>query len=181
MKYFLHHDESGIIIGAPYCDAVHGKTVPVYNTEPITMQVPKVDDKGNAVLDEEGKPIMDTVIKAVGTVQTGTTLDLSAIPTPYAEITTEEHDDWMQHQGTRKVDVATGKLVEYTPDPVVPTTEEKIAALDAEYQTQFTTLAQALGLATLDGNQTNIDSIKADYAALKAEYQAKREVISNGK
>lgn len=62
----------------------------------------------------------------------------------------------------------------------VPTTEEKIADLDTEYQAQFSSLAQALGLATLDGNQANIDSIKADYTALKAEYQTKKEAIVNG-
>lgn len=54
-----------------------------------------------------------------------------------------------------------------------PTKEEKLAALDAVYQPQFTALAQALGLATLDANQSVIDGVKADYAALKAEYQAK--------
>ena len=52
-----------------------------------------------------------------------------------------------------------------------------IAALDAVYQPQFTALAQALGLATLDANQTVIDGVKADYAALKDEYQAKVKEI----
>ena len=58
-----------------------------------------------------------------------------------------------------------------------PTKEEKLAALDAVYQPQFVTLAQALGLATLDANQTVIDGVKADYAALKSEYQAKVKEI----
>ena len=52
-----------------------------------------------------------------------------------------------------------------------------IAALDAEYQLQFTKLAQALGMATLDGNQAAITGIKEDYAALKAEYTEKMEVL----
>ena len=60
----------------------------------------------------------------------------------------------------------------------VPTIEEKVAALDAEYQPQFASLAQSLGLATLDGNQAVQDEIKADYAALKEEYQTKREAIA---
>lgn len=58
-----------------------------------------------------------------------------------------------------------------------PTKEEKFAALDAEYQPQFAELAQSLGLATLDANQTAIDGVKADYAALKAEYQSKVKEI----
>lgn len=71
------------------------------------------------------------------------------------------------------------------PDNWIPpqppkTTEELLYTLDAEYQPQFTELAQALGLATLSGNQTVIDSIKEDYTALKAEYDEKREVITSG-
>ncbi|MBU2701698.1 hypothetical protein Ga0466249_002817 [Sporomusaceae bacterium BoRhaA] len=180
MRYFLHYNQSGLIIGAPYCDLVHGKPMSVYNTEPITTQTPEFDDKGNAVVGDDGKPSMKTVTQAIGTVQTGTTIDLSAIPAPYAEITEAEHDDWMQNQATRKVDVTTKKLIEYTPPAVVLTATEKIAALDAEYQPQFSALAQSLGLATLDGNQTVIDGIKSDYTALKTEYNAKREAIANG-
>ena len=60
---------------------------------------------------------------------------------------------------------------------IEPTKEKKLAALDAVYQPQFVALAQALGLATLDANQTVIDGVKADYAALKAEYQAKVKEI----
>jgi hypothetical protein len=181
MNYYLHYDEStGAIIGAPYCDLVHGKEVPVYNKEPIVTQTPEVDDKGDPVLDSEGKQVMKNVTQAAGTVQTGTTIDLSAIPMPNIELTEAEHDDWMQHQATRKVDVTTKKLVEYTPLAVVLTAAEKIAALDAEYQPQFFALAQSLGLATLDGNQTVIDGIKSDYAALKDTYNTKREALANG-
>lgn len=70
------------------------------------------------------------------------------------------------------------------PTPPELTAAEKqaqdIAALDAEYEPQFAALAQSLGLATLDGNQIVIDGIKSDYAALKAEYQTKREAIMLG-
>ncbi len=59
-------------------------------------------------------------------------------------------------------------------------TGEKLSELDTEYQPQFLDLAQALGLATLSGNQTTIDGIKKDYASLKAEYDTKREAITNG-
>ena len=52
-----------------------------------------------------------------------------------------------------------------------------IAALDAAYQPQFIALAQSLGVANLDGNEAVIAGIKEDYAALKAEYQAKAKEI----
>lgn len=99
------------------------------------------------------------------------------IPEPHIEIDETAHQDCMNHQGLRKVDIKTKKIVEYVPEITEPTKEEKVAALDAVYQPQFVALAQALGLATLDANQTVIDGVKADYAALKAEYQAKVKEI----
>lgn len=75
-----------------------------------------------------------------------------------------------------------GKPVEIP--PYVPTADEikqqQLDALDAEYQPQFVALSQALGMATLAENTDLIASIKADYTALKAEYDGKREVITNG-
>lgn len=99
------------------------------------------------------------------------------IPTPNIPITTEQHADFFARgQRHRVID---GKWT-YVEPPALTTEElqkQKLAALDAEYQSQFATLAQSLGLATLDGNQTVADSIKADYATLKTEYQKKRQVI----
>lgn len=98
--YYLHYNkQTGLIIGAPYHSAVHGKEVPLYNTEPITTQ----DAEGNKITQE------------IGTVQTGTSLDLSAIPTPYITLTTAEHADWFNNQDRRKVDVEKLKLIEYEP------------------------------------------------------------------
>ncbi|MDF2636114.1 MAG: hypothetical protein K0R78_2988 [Pelosinus sp.] len=112
--YYLHYDETtGLIIGAPYHSAIHGKEVPVYNTEPIITEIPEVDESGNNVIGEDDLPIMKTITQEIGTVQTGTVLDLSAIPTPYIAITEAEHVDWMQNQATRKIDIETKKLVEY--------------------------------------------------------------------
>jgi len=67
---------------------------------------------------------------------------------------------------------------DFIPPALESTKTEKMAALDAAYQPQFTELAQALGMASLDGNQTAIDGIKADYATLKAEYTAKMGALS---
>ncbi len=73
--------------------------------------------------------------------------------------------------------VVENKEPDPTPEQVK---QQKISALDGEYRPQFTALADSLGLATLDGNQTVIDEIKANYATLKAEYQTKLEAINNG-
>ena len=104
-------------------------------------------------------------------------ISYASIPEPYVEIDESTHQDCINHQGLRKVDLATQKIVEYVPEIVEPTREEKLAALDAVYQPQFVILAQALGLATLDANQTVVDGVKADYAALKTEYQSKIKEI----
>ena len=161
MSYYLHYDAGTGAIVSPYHSAVHGKEIPIYNTELIN------DDEGNMIND-------------IGTVQIGVTLDLSAIPTPYIAITDAEHDEWMQNQSTRKIDIETKKLVEHTPP--TPSAEailaQRIVTLDAEYQPQFAELSSALGMATLAGNNDLIISIKTDYMSLKAEYDTKRGEIN---
>lgn len=102
--YYLHYNITTGAIIAPYCDLVHGKQVTVYNTDPLVTK----DGEGNEVVNDPG------------TVPIGTTLDLSAIPEPYTKITDAEHDDWMQNQSTRKIEVETKKLVEYMPPEPAP-------------------------------------------------------------
>ena len=103
-----------------------------------------------------------------------------SIPEPHIEIDKTAHQDCMNHQGLRKVDIATQKIVEYVPEIAEPTKDEKVAALDAVYQPQFTALAQGVGLATLDGNEATLANIKEDYVVLKTEYKEKLEAINNG-
>lgn len=57
---------------------------------------------------------------------------------------------------------------------------QKIAALDAEYQSQFRDLQLAWASASIAGDTSLADSIKSDYTALKAEYQVKLEAIKSG-
>jgi hypothetical protein len=94
------------------------------------------------------------------------------------DATIVESDVWYNPSDISLVD---GKIQLNT---ITQTAEEiktaKLTALDAEYQPRFTALAQSLGLATLDGDQTVIDGIKEDYTALKSEYQTKKEGIENG-
>jgi hypothetical protein len=100
------------------------------------------------------------------------------IPEEDTDATIVESDVWYNPSDISLVD---GKIQLNT---ITQTAEEikatKLTALDAEYQPRFTALAQSLGLATLDGDQTVIDGIKEDYAALKAQYQTKKEDIENG-
>jgi hypothetical protein len=97
----------------------------------------------------------------------------------FVEISEEDQNLYVTGKYYRGAD---GKPVEIT--AYVPTAEEikqqELSKLDAEYQPQFTALSQALGMATLAENTDLITSIKADYTELKAEYDGKREVITNG-
>jgi len=60
------------------------------------------------------------------------------------------------------------------------TTEQKLTALDSEYQTQFDALVQALGAATLASDTDLITDLQAEYIALKAQYTTAREAVENG-
>ena len=76
----------------------------------------------------------------------------------------------------------TGKPVERP--PYVPSREEiltqELLALDTEYQPQFQSLQLAWAAAGMDGNTDLAARIQQDYAALKSEYQTKKEAIING-
>ena len=102
------------------------------------------------------------------------------IPAPYIEIDETTHQDCMNHQGLRKVDLATHTIIDCAQVVTELTKVEKLVALDVAYQPQFASLAQGAGLATLDGNEDTLANIKEDYAALKTEYKEKLEVINNG-
>ncbi len=97
------------------------------------------------------------------------------IPAPNIELSEKE---W-QEALTGDYKVLKGK---HTYAPYVPTIDEikqqELSTLDAEYQPQFAELSSALSMATLSDNTNLLTSIKADYAALKAEYDAKRGEIN---
>lgn len=109
----------------------------------------------------------------------------NGIPVPNIEITDQQHQEYFAKGQRHKVLKQSDETLVFVYVEPEPLSKEElqaadIAALDAEYQPQFAGLAQSLGLATLDGNQNVIDSIKADYAAIKTEYQTKKEEIVNG-
>ena len=80
--------------------------------------------------------------------------------------------------GTGYVRGADGKPTDAP--PIIVTNQQKLDALDAEYQPQFDDLAKNLGLAILNNDTDAQTSIKDDYAALKAEYTNKKGEIENG-
>lgn len=106
----------------------------------------------------------------------------ATIPEPYIEIDKATHQDCIQNPGLRRVDIDTLKIVEHTPSE--PTAEElqqhQLAALDAEYNPQFDALTLAWATASMEGDTETAAARKADKDALKAEYQAKEEVIIRG-
>lgn len=75
----------------------------------------------------------------------------------------------------------TGEIIEEETDIELPEVViEPSAVLDAEFQPQFQALQLAWAAASLEGNNELVTAIQADYVALKAEYQSKREAMANG-
>lgn len=58
--------------------------------------------------------------------------------------------------------------------PYVPTTEEKLASLDAEYQQKFDEINNAIIIAVTEGDSELRQELVAEKAALKEEYTMKR-------
>ncbi|MDQ0202464.1 hypothetical protein [Pectinatus haikarae] len=63
---------------------------------------------------------------------------------------------------------------------VTLTKQQKLDALDTEYNPQFDQLVNSLGVATLADDEDAQASIKADYTVLKTEYTTKRTAIEDG-
>lgn len=121
-----------------------------------------------ATFDDQGKRITSYVV--------GLHKD---IPSDAIPISDDDQALYATNRYYRGVDGKPAEIPAY-----LPTEEEikqqQLSSLDAEYQPRFTELSQALGMATLAENTSLITSIKVDYAELKAEYDGKREVITNG-
>ena len=103
------------------------------------------------------------------------------IPAGALEISNEDYSKFFSDNGKYVFKNIDGKAalseITYTDEEIK---QSKLNALDSQYKAQFNELAQSLGLATLASNDDTITSIKSDYAALKAEYNTKREEIING-
>lgn len=100
-----------------------------------------------------------------------------AIPEPYIEVDEATHLDCVNNQYNRMVDIKSKVVM---PGVIIKALakEEQLRILDLEYESQFTSLSIALGLATLSDNPESISEKKTDYVALKAEYDIKRGEIN---
>lgn len=101
----------------------------------------------------------------------------------YIAVDNDEYQYYIGNKGQGKNGTGYVKGTDGKPTdapPIVITNQQKLDALDAEYQPQFDDLAKNLGLAILNNDTDAQTSIKADYAALKAEYTNKKGEIENG-
>lgn len=68
----------------------------------------------------------------------------------------------------------------HPPVPYVPTKEEQIAALTAEYTQEKTNLCEAYTTATMHGDTETAQSVAADMADLDAWYDEEYQAIEEG-
>lgn len=95
--------------------------------------------------------------------------------TGYIEVTHEEYLLYSGNSSDGKEyvrNMETGKPMEKP--PYVPTAEEKLAMLDAEYQQKFDEINDAIIIAVTEGDTDLQQELVAEKSALKEEYTAKR-------
>ncbi len=68
----------------------------------------------------------------------------------------------------------------HPPTPYVPTKEEKLAALDAQYNADKAELLSAYQTAQVYGDTDTMDSLEADLEALDTKYDEDYEAIEEG-
>lgn len=68
----------------------------------------------------------------------------------------------------------------HPPVPYVPTVEEQLASLTAEYTQEKANLCEAYTTATMSGDTETAESVAADMADLNAWYDDEYERIVNG-
>lgn len=92
----------------------------------------------------------------------------------YEEVTYEQYQMLIGNVGDGPY-IRNPETGEYIPKPPhVPTVEEKLALLDAEYATKFEEINDAILLAVAEQDTALRDELVAEKAALKAEYEQKR-------
>ena len=98
--------------------------------------------------------------------------------TGYIEVT---HEEYLLYSGNSPDgkeyvrNMETGEPMEKP--PYVPTAEEKLAMLDAEYQQKFDDINNAIIIAVTEGDSELQQELVAEKAALKEEYTAKRSEL----
>ena len=107
-------------------------------------------------------------------------IEYQSIPEPYIEIDYEQHNDCINNQGYRKIDLETKKVINCTPIIPEKTKKDLVVELTAEYQVNVDKIQKAYILAQIN----NDDSLKALLSTrlneATTEYNQKRGVIENG-
>lgn len=101
-------------------------------------------------------------------------------PTDYIEVTYAEYMLLSGNAPDGKMyvrDMATGEYVEQP--PYVPTAAEKLAALDAEYESLFGEINNQIILAVAENNEALKAELVTEKAALTTEYTEKRGALNN--
>ncbi|MBP2662729.1 MAG: hypothetical protein H6Q71_677 [Firmicutes bacterium] len=106
-------------------------------------------------------------------------INYASIPEPYIEIDAETHADCINNPGNRIVDV-TNKVIITGTVTVTLSTDEQITALDSEYQTTISALAQDYSAALMADKlfgTTIAEDVYTEYEAAVTAYTTALETI----
>ena len=107
-------------------------------------------------------------------------IEYQLIPEPYIEITEEQHNDCINNQGYRKIDLETKEVINCTLIIPEKTKKDLVVELTAEYQVNVDKIQKAYIIAQIN----NDDNLKALLSTrlneATNEYNQKRGVIENG-
>ena len=102
------------------------------------------------------------------------------IPEPYIEITEEQHNDCINNQGYRKIDLETKKVINCTPIIPEKTKKDLVVELTAEYQVNVDKIQKAYIIAQINNDDNLKELLSTRLSEATAEYTQKRGVIENG-
>lgn len=107
-------------------------------------------------------------------------IEYKSIPEPYIEITEEQHNDCINNQGHRKIDLETKKVINCTPIIPEKTKKDLVVELTAEYQVNVDKIQKAYIIAQINNDDNLKALLSTRLSEATAEYNQKRGVIENG-
>ena len=134
-------------------------------------------EKGTVLVPEQriGTGRYETIQKIVGYTEEAFN---PALPPEYEEVTYDQYQKLVGND-PEGVFIRDPKTKEYIlKPPYVPTADDKLAILDAEYESKIKEVNQTILLATAEGDKELQAEAVAEKAALKAEYIKKRGEIN---
>lgn len=169
---YIEHANINIIPPLPIFEDVQGDEI----METIPAHYEDDPEKGTMLVPEQivGTGTYEVISKIVGYTEE---VFEPALPEGYEEITYSEYQMLCGNdpEGTFIRDPKTKQYV--LKPPYVPTVDEKLAALDVEYEALFEELNTNILLAAAKGDEELKAELLEEEAALKAEYEQKRSEI----